>query len=155
AALAVVEVPIRQHPARAALFAMAGGPVCMAVDNRRGAGLLEERRDAFVGHVVARRDGPRTVLVAGAAHALGERLAPSVRPQQKQPLREAVARDAAKTQIAMIVGALAVAVRERDPRAERGDDERVWQPDRAGRLHEALAQQEVAIAVHHVERDAA
>jgi hypothetical protein len=55
----------------------------------------------------------------------------------------------------MVVGAQRVAVRERDALAERGDRDRVGQQDRAGRAHEALAEQEVAIAVHHVQRDPA
>ena len=46
-------------------------------------------------------------------------------------------------------------MRKRDACAECGDHERVGQPDCAGRFHEALAEQKVAIAVHDIERDAA
>ncbi|CAM2159433.1 hypothetical protein PT2222_50271 [Paraburkholderia tropica] len=151
----MIEIPVGQHPACAAGFLMARGPMRMTVNHRVRARALEQRRDAFRRHVVFRQRRPVAPFLARASRAFRERDAPTIRPREKQQLRQPVAREFTEKLIAAIVGAQGVAVRERDARAERGDRDGVGQPDCARRFHEAFAHQEIAIAVHDVQRDAA
>ena len=134
---------------------MARGTMRVTVNHPGRPGFPEQCFDAFARHVVARRGGSHAACFAFGTHALGEPLAPSERPREKQHLRKAVASEPTKPLIPMIRRAQRIAVRERDARAKRGDRDRIGQPDRTRSFHEALAQQEVAIAVHDVERDAA
>ena len=152
-------VPVGQHPAFAVVSVdhvlVAGRPVRVAVDQARvlvraERRLHRRRRDIHDGHVL-----DLLGLLALAPHFPGHAHALSQRLGEESLLPGGIAHHGAKLLVFDVVAAQRVAVHQQRARAVQVDDGRVVQQLHAARQRETFADQEIAIAVHEVDRNAA
>ena len=149
--LALPRMPVGQHVTLAGAAVdrvlVRGRPMRVAVDHARDAMLPEGLPDRAVVHVHDVRR--RHLLVRGAVglHAAGNALTPGAGQRAINRLDGPAPREAAPALVAHVVRAIEVAVRDERRHAVQVEPQRVGQQAHARGGGEAVADQEIAVAV--------
>ncbi|MCY1238756.1 hypothetical protein D9M72_515130 [compost metagenome] len=160
--MGAVQVPVSEHPAHAGGVFMPCRAVRVSMHQQRCTGGAEQLGRGGGRHIpIDHRYGRPCAQLPGAIaftvcpQLAGDRQTRAQRQRQEHALHPALAGPAAEAVIAFVVDAQHVAVAQHHALAGTVDHGGVGQQAGTGRAGEALAQQEVPVAVHQVHGHAA
>jgi len=149
---AALRMPVAEHDATRGvaidLEVMDRGPVRVAMNQATYARPAKRVPHGGGIHVHDFRQCRGCVHAAAGAEATGQRLAPLQAHAPEHPSHGGIAHDAAQPLVVAVVGAEHVAVHQQHPLAVKLDDGAVVDQRAARVAAEALAEHEIAIAVH-------